>query len=215
MNALVEKQKIIDELENKIQSLMTAEKDTVTAKTRAWISALGWTKNMITKAPSIVQMPDESDFEKTNQETGIKEGEWYVINGKTVLVNRVFGIGISVVNQKGSSNAIPNDKITSYHKWTLDDASDGDFLSSGSGKNAFICIFSKSDKKYFRIYAYAQNCKAFHANGSPISVGSDHYPNEQHSICKTLRPAKITQRRLLLGLLKNSGYEWKPIANSN
>ena len=128
-----------------------------------------------------------------------KIGDWIIENG----VNRIpvqitsfeeaKGDGIKVWFNNGTGTFI--DFLEGYHKWTIQDAKDGDMLATDDGN---ICVFDGTveDGKYPFAYYGLTRCR-FEPYDRRLPFTHDN-----------VHPATKEQRDLLFQKMREAGYEW-------
>ena len=93
--------------------------------------------------------------------------------------------------------------IENWHKWTIQDAKDGDVLCSESG---WACIFkSLNDGDTFSSYCFMDSTKWFCEEGSECHTLSKEFMKAYN---RELKPATKEQREKLFAAMADAGYKW-------
>lgn len=126
-------------------------------------------------------------------ESRLKVGEWIINNDKRIPVLRQI-LEIEKYGYLTSTGYISFDKVkTDYHLWTIQDAKDGDVLTTGLVH--FMFKSNDSDDTYMYCY-YSVISDVFNTSDTAI-VNSEY-----------VHPATKVQRDLLFQKMKEAGYEW-------
>ena len=126
-------------------------------------------------------------------ETRLKVGEWIINNDKRIPVLRQI-LEIEKYGYLTSTGYISFDKVkTDYHLWTIQDAKDGDVLTTDLVH--FMFKSNDSDDTYMYCY-YSVISDVFNVSDTAI-VNSEY-----------VHPATKEQRDLLFQKMKEAGYEW-------
>jgi hypothetical protein len=126
-------------------------------------------------------------------EPKFKVGDW-VVRGKTIAqildIQKQYYVGLDIDgNDFTSSRFLSDDKI---HLWTIQDAKDGDVLTT----DTWTFIFKKYQDK-----SVCYHCAASAFNNFSISDTGEFDSNYVH-------PATKEQRDTLFAKIKEAGYEW-------
>ena len=128
-----------------------------------------------------------------------KIGDWIIENGvnrnpvQITSFEEAKGLGIKVWFNNGTGTFI--DFLEGYHKWTIQDAKDGDVLATDDGN---ICVFDGTveDGKYpFAYYGLTRYRFESYDRRLPFTHDNVH-------------PATKEQHDLLFAKVKEAGYEW-------
>ena len=134
-----------------------------------------------------------------NNELKFKVGDWVVengVNGNPVQITSFEedkGVGIKVWFSNGTGTWV--DYLKGYHKWTIEDARDGDVLADNLGVILFKSI---RDNNVINYYAYLSGI---------FSVQKDE-EYWGYAVNCTLSPATKEQRERFFAAMHDAGYEW-------
>ena len=141
---------------------------------------------------------DEKESQVKIVSPKFKEGDW-IVQGCNILKIRCVGNKYYCFETVGgyTGDMLVSEIDSLYHLWTIEDANDGDVLSSGE----MIVIF-----KHFEEPSYKQHIVAY--IGLDIS-GNIQITDDTWSLgIDKAKPASKEQRDLLLQKMKEAGYEW-------
>lgn len=134
-----------------------------------------------------------------NNELKFKVDDWVVengVNGNPVQITSFEedkGVGIKVWFSNGTGTWV--DYLKGYHKWTIEDARDGDVLADNLGVVLFKSI---RDNNVINYYAYLSGI---------FSVQKDE-EYWGYAVNCTLSPATNEQRERFFAAMHDAGYEW-------
>ena len=129
----------------------------------------------------------------------LKIGDWIIENGvnrnpvQITSFEEAKGLGIKVWFNNGTGTFV--DFLEGYHKWTIQDAKDGDVLATDDGN---ICVFDGTveDGKYPFAYYGLTRCR-FEPYDRRLPFTHDN-----------VHPATKEQRETLMKAMADAGYEW-------
>ena len=123
-----------------------------------------------------------------------KVGQWIVATGKCVyLIAKIDGFNVTLVDTIGNEYVFDVSSLADAHLWTIQDAKDGDVLSTSAG--AFIYNGNNGGGSCPGCYCGINTLGNF-------KTGTEH-----HWTGKKVYPATKEQRDLLFQKMKGS-YEW-------
>ena len=120
------------------------------------------------------------------------KGDWIIFNGLTSFINEVVPGYYRTISVGGIPNSYDWDIDSIARLWTIDDAKDGDVLTTGS----WTFIFKKYQDK--SVYYH---CAASEFNNFSISDTGEFFSNYVH-------PATEEQRDNLIKAMNDAGYRW-------
>lgn len=151
---------------------------------------------------SIAKKELKQDEQKYANKVKFKVGDWVVENGvnrnpvQITSFEEDKGVGIKVWFSNGTGTWV--DYLKGYHKWTIEDARDGDVLAEDPIKSysfPFVAIYKEQNKEEFNSYCF---------NG----FDGNFYEGEVGHCSENIHPATKEQRDLLFKKMKEEGYEW-------
>lgn len=140
--------------------------------------------------------PEQKDF-APKVEPKFKVGDW-ITNGEEIgqVIEWNHHGCIGYKTNYGTEKAFNKEDISKWHKWTIQDAKDGDILACNNG---WACIFKRLNDNLFSSHCFMDSEGWFCETGGQAHV-------LDNSI--NCHPATKEQRELLLTKLKESGHEW-------
>jgi len=147
----------------------------------------------------MAKSPQLGEQKSDNNELKFKVGDWVVengVNGNPVQITSFEedkGVGIKVWFSNGTGTWV--DYLKGYHKWTIEDARDGDVLADNLGVVLFKSI---RDNNVINYYAYLSGI---------FSVQKDE-EYWGYAVNCTLSPATKEQRERFFAAMHDAGYEW-------
>jgi len=147
----------------------------------------------------MAKSPQLGKQKSDNNELKFKVGDWVVengVNGNPVQITSFEedkGVGIKVWFSNGTGTWV--DYLKGYHKWTIEDARDGDVLADNLGVILFKSI---RDNNVINYYAYLSGI---------FSVQKDE-EYWGYAVNCALSPATKEQRKRFFAAMHNAGYEW-------
>ena len=166
--------------------------DTVCDK--RWLAWLEKQNPIMAKSP---QLGEQKPADKIKPK--FKVGDWVVENGvnrnpvQITSFEEDKGVGIKVWFSNGTGTWV--DYLKGYHKWTIEDARNGDVLFMDNGASNCIFIYKSSNNGIINKYA---SYNKFGFEGEHYLVLNDGY----------VIPATKEQRDTLFTKMKEAGYEW-------
>lgn len=153
-----------------------------------------------------VLVDDSVEQKPTNKiEPKFREGDW-VVHNKANFVFKVVSVGSNgyeVVNRENYKKTISFDNDVNYHRWTIQDAKDGDVLCTYEcGKPKIVFILEGAPKKPY-VLGYHCFYNIMYPHFEFDSEKGCLAPNEED-----VKPATKEQRDTLFTKMHEAGYEW-------
>ena len=144
---------------------------------------------------------ENKPVDKAEPKFNFNIGQWIVATGKCVyLIVKIDGSNVILVDTNGDEYVFDASSLDDAHLWTIQDAKDGDILTTDMypvGMSIFI--FKSYNPSIFSIYCYGfvNSDGVFMKNAIPY-----------HRYDVTIYPATREQRNLFFQKMKEAGYEW-------
>lgn len=169
-----------------------------------WLEKKGEKKHQYNSRPRYVGEGELLGKKAVKIEPKFKVGDWVVSpNGVYWHIDAIQNSRYQVSSDLGNCAEWPlNTNI--YHKFTIQDAKDGDVLCCESG---WTCIFKALDNhtNTFSSYCFMDSDKWFCNTGSECHTLNKEFMKAYH---REIKPATKEQRDLLFQKIKEAGYEW-------
>ena len=163
-------------------------------------------KRTFEQGKSALEAIKEEKVDNANKvEPKFREGDW-VVHNKANFVFKVVSVGSNsyeVVNRENYKKTISFDNDVNYHRWTIQDAKDGNVLYYRGEISLYKHDIKNCTKQEATFGGFVYHCCY---DGKRFIINSLYSLTEQDKM--DIHPATKEQRDILFQKMHEAGYEW-------